>query len=604
MTKNSNILLAYIIAFTSFVINTRVTNAFFLSSPGRNNCHREAHAHDIPTRRLSYLFFYSSRVHSSANGIKKILPCCLRCPSIKNRHSPHTHLSTSTFSSENEEDGDLTNKSSPSNDTAALAPMFDGQTILPSSVVLERLKGYKVAAVYAVQHTEQSGYGAVKHISVTQNFYRHLRSLMKKYPGHVEFIRALSFPYPQTSVMRNVAKKWKVMVLGEGGKLGWDEEERFQVGKEPLFFSNTKSDDEYRRQKFSSTVPLSSSSSSPLTWFILLDSDTGEFYRGTSADCVLLAAGSVIAQFRDAVKLKHSNKLVTIDSADLLVYRNKESFDKRNDPNGNEEDSPFRSSHQIYGLGGTEEDALVVVVPSLALAQSATSQSTLGKASEPHPHPKRKERWIKINKILESNAKKMKTNDSTGYSYVTWEQYQYIFSPKKYVQTRKDIDKEHLDFIQKYLSYTTQCFGNITTGKEAKRLHFIAPILICVCFLFKGSVDIAVEENLDGKFVKAHGHFEFMIRRGGKAVCIVEAKRDDFEQGMAQDLVGCEVAAEVGGLDIVYGIVTNYIQWNLLRSGNEKIELDECSLRLKSDGPDLESLKEIVEKIYAMLSDD
>lgn len=38
-----------------------------------------------------------------------------------------------------------------------------------------------------------------------------------------------------------------------------------------------------------------------------------------------------------------------------------------------------------------------------------------------------------------------------------------------------------------------------------------------------------------------------MIRRKKKAVCIVEAKKDDMEQGMAQDLVGCEVAAEVGG---------------------------------------------------------
>ena len=87
-----------------------------------------------------------------------------------------------------------------------------------------------------------------------------------------------------------------------------------------------------------------------------------------------------------------------------------------------------------------------------------------------------------------------------------------------------------------------------------------------------------------------------MLKRGTKAVCIVEAKKDDIEQGMAQDLVGCEVAAEVGGLDIVYGIVTNYIQWNFLRSLNDKVEKEECSLRLTPNGPERESLKEIAEK--------
>ena len=126
--------------------------------------------------------------------------------------------------------------------------------------------------------------------------------------------------------------------------------------------------------------------------------------------------------------------------------------------------------------------------------------------------------------------------------------------------------------------------------------------MICVCILFDGDVDIVVEEDLVGNFVKAHGHFEFMLRRGNKAVCIVEAKKDDVEQGMAQDLIGCEVAAEVGGLDIVYGIVTNYIQWNFLRSLNDKVEKEECSLRITPNGPERESFKEIAEKIYGMLS--
>ena len=95
-----------------------------------------------------------------------------------------------------------------------------------------------------------------------------------------------------------------------------------------------------------------------------------------------------------------------------------------------------------------------------------------------------------------------------------------------------------------------------------------------MCFLFNGDVQIEVEEDLDVYFLKAHGHFEFVFRRVDKRVCIVEAKKDDMSQGMAQDLLGCEVAAEIGHLDIVYGIVTNYVQWNFLHSLDEKIEME------------------------------
>ena len=167
-----------------------------------------------------------------------------------------------------------------------------------------------------------------------------------------------------------------------------------------------------------------------------------------------------------------------------------------------------------------------------------------------------------------------------------------------------DIPGDQFDFLSQYLLFATKCFGPLTSGKESQRLHLIAPIIICVCFLFKGDVQIEVEEDLDGNFLKAHGHFEFVLRRGLKSVCIVEAKKDDIAQGMAQDLLGCEVAAEIGHLDLVYGIVTNYIQWNFLRSLDEKIELEECSVELVDGIPSKNSLVLITGKIYAMLSDE
>jgi hypothetical protein len=124
--------------------------------------------------------------------------------------------------------------------------------------------------------------------------------------------------------------------------------------------------------------------------------------------------------------------------------------------------------------------------------------------------------------------------------------------------------------------------------------------LICVCELLDG-VDISFEEDLVGDFVKAHVRLEFVIKRGNKIVCIAQAK-DDFEQSLQQDLIGCEVAAEVDGLNIVYGIVTNFFEWTFLRSLDDKVEMEECCLSLTPDGPEKESLRNIAEKIYAMLS--
>jgi hypothetical protein len=340
--------------------------------------------------------------------------------------------------------------------------------------------------------------------------------------------------------------------------------------------------------------------SSSKFWFLLLDYATGQPYKASMADFVSLPPGSLVAEFRDAVLSKNPNKLDRVDASDLLVYKNKASFDKRNNAAEDEgKEEALDPTQSVDGLG-SKEVMLVVVVPS----PRSSSQTTTDLCKKKEPNQKRKQRWIELNEILDGNAKKSKANGSTAYSYVTWSQVESVFAPLNYVQATRTMDDTQLDFLKKYLSFTTKCFGAITTGKEAKRLHFIAPILVCVCFLLKGDVKIVAEEDLVGNFVKAHGHFEFMLTRGTKAVCIVEAKKDDIEQGMAQDLVGCEVAAEVGGLDVVYGIVTNYIQWNFFCSRNDKVEIDECSLRLSPNGPERESLKEVAEKIYSMLADE
>ena len=67
----------------------------------------------------------------------------------------------------------------------------------------------------------------------------------------------------------------------------------------------------------------------PLIWFHLYDSANGLPYKKTTATKVSVPIGSDIDQFRKAVKAECSNKLSSIDAGDLLVFQNKQSFDKR-----------------------------------------------------------------------------------------------------------------------------------------------------------------------------------------------------------------------------------------------------------------------------------
>ena len=93
-----------------------------------------------------------------------------------------------------------------------------------------------------------------------------------------------------------------------------------------------------------------------------------------------------------------------------------------------------------------------------------------------------------------------------------------------------------------------------------------------------------------------------MSTRDKKRICIVEAKQEQIGKGMAQDLLGCEVVADLDQVDVVYGIVTNYTQWVFLQNSVERIIQDEFSIETDNGVPSKHSLVKITGKIYAMLS--
>jgi hypothetical protein len=99
------------------------------------------------------------------------------------------------------------------------------------------------------------------------------------------------------------------------------------------------------------------------------------------------------------------------------------------------------------------------------------------------------------------------------------------------------------------------------------------------------------------------GHFEFVLKRGNKRICIAEAKKDDIEQGRTQSLVGCEILSDVENLEIVYGIATNYLEWCFLKNDADKITEEVLTISYENNKPTKASLLRIANKICSILSE-
>jgi hypothetical protein len=210
------------------------------------------------------------------------------------------------------------------------------------------------------------------------------------------------------------------------------------------------------------------------------------------------------------------------------------------------------------------------------------------------------ERWARLNDALRLLGKQTK-NESTPCSSISWDQVSCIFSTTRYEQPQKDIGTERAKFLKEYLVCVSKCLAE--ERSDAKRIHLIAPILFFVSFSLD-DVQILMDKELKGKFIQAHGRFDFVIRRGNKIIGILEAKKERIDQATAEVLVGCELAAERDGLHVVYGVVTNYVEWVFFRNTSEEIFEDRISITTTCYGPQMESLKMMANKIYAILSNE
>ena len=72
-----------------------------------------------------------------------------------------------------------------------------------------------------------------------------------------------------------------------------------------------------------------------------------------------------------------------------------------------------------------------------------------------------------------------------------------------------------------------------------------------------------------------------------------------MEQGIAENLLGCEAVADVEKIDCALGIVTNYKEWMFLRNYSDKICIDN---EQAISGNKKDDIKSVAGKICAFLS--
>eukprot|EP01032_Pedospumella_encystans_P011488 gene11488-13354_t len=220
----------------------------------------------------------------------------------------------------------------------------------------------------------------------------------------------------------------------------------------------------------------------------------------------------------------------------------------------------------------------------------------------------RKRRWDDLNIILYNVVSKSRKVDksSTLYASIEWCHVEDIFGLNSWTLAPKSIEEEIVNKLHLQLLDCGDVFGTISSGKETKRLHFIAPVLTAVALLFKDEaekVKILVEEDVYGVNIRCNGHFEFVLQKGTRKVCIVVATQEDMEKGMAQSLLGCEAIADVENASVVYAVVTNFLQWYFLKDTDAHVFRNATTLATSDDIPTKESVARIAGMLYAMLTE-
>ncbi|KAE9048462.1 hypothetical protein PR002_g444 [Phytophthora rubi] len=292
-------------------------------------------------------------------------------------------------------------------------------------------------------------------------------------------------------------------------------------------------------------------------------------------------------------------------------HGNRQGFVKMNPLLWIKNDQHFRANFQP---GEGQIHVLVVVPGDAGVGVASFEPSALPTAV--HRHPKRLKRWAAINEMIrqknqegnektsnsDTNKKRTKRDidSSIPYSSLSWTDLELILPMEEFNLEASPVPDKVVVELRDRLVEIRKLYGDIYSGKAAKRQVYIVPIFEAVCLML-GDATILVEEDVKGKNVHVHGRFEFVLKRGRKRVSIVVAKRDNIPQGIAQNVAGLEALSDVEGLERTLGIVTNFLEWVFISDDDEKIRWIDDTLKIRGSVPSIESLREIVGMVHGLL---
>ena len=367
----------------------------------------------------------------------------------------------------------------------------------------------------------------------------------------------------------------------------------FLHGKTPRAISSVSSVRDFTN--FHRTLQMTGSQK-PILWFTLVYEDAPILSGNSPSSVNMPAELTTIDGFLRLLRSDNPKSVGICDILELKVYQSESDFKNKQ--------NPLKLAADISEFVKGETYPLYVVLPREYY--NPVSKNTRAPQTSSTASNARQVRWNKINNVLDNIGKGRTSasgSDSTPFSTITWNTIGDIFEPYTLpvVLPEKTIPKEDLDVLYKCIISVATCFGYPSLGNEAKRLYFIAPVLVCVCLILK-DVLIEVEENMRGNRIKANGKFEFVLRRAGKRICITEAKTGNMWQGRAQALLGCETLADIESLDSVYCVITDFKAWHFVCSKDQVIEIEETTMDFGRGVPTRASLGKIAGKLYSLLS--
>ncbi|CAO3650218.1 unnamed protein product [Cunninghamella echinulata] len=182
----------------------------------------------------------------------------------------------------------------------------------------------------------------------------------------------------------------------------------------------------------------------------------------------------------------------------------------------------------------------------------------------------------KRKQIQETTANIFQAVKKREYSNLSFEKvveylgidYMILFTNIDNIPT-KEMDKNVIERITEQLVILTKACGAANEGNEFKRQEFVFTVIVnIIAQYYDKNIKVKREKQIEGEDIKEP--VEFVITRGKLILIVIEAKKQDWEQGRAQlfmELYNAYIKNIKFGAPkdhIIYGIVTTGYSWEFI----------------------------------------